>query len=170
MKEKKGRTDVPRARRPVKRPATTNACVRRRRLFTGGRRSFDRLSFCLQEALPTFNFNTPFSASLRLCAGGRVGGSALFPVGGGTSCLRVFVFAPWAGGICVHLCDLWAALCVSVVFSSMTMPLSGRFNRSSVTVEFDASKANSPPFPSRVPPPTPPPGVGRRGHLLVFTP
>ena len=66
-KEKRGRTDVPPARRPVRSDATTNARVRRSRASHRRQAISYRLSFCLQSAWPHFKFsNRPF-ASLRLC-------------------------------------------------------------------------------------------------------
>ena len=50
-------------------------------LLTGDRR-FDRLSFCPNEAEAPNRLSHPPFASLRLCAGGGVGGSAFFRMGG----------------------------------------------------------------------------------------
>jgi hypothetical protein len=88
LKEKRGRTDVPLARRSVRRPAATDARIRRRRASHRRQAISDRLSFCLPEAeAPCRLRHHPF-ASLRF---------------------RVFAFFPWVGGWDLrYLRDLWA--------------------------------------------------------------
>jgi len=91
---------VPRARRPVRKPAAMDARIRSCRASHRRQAIPDRLSFCRKET------ETPYPLSHR----GFVN----------SWCLRVFVVATGAGEwICVYLRDLWAApcaLCASVVF------------------------------------------------------
>ena len=138
---------MPQARRPVRRPAAMNACVRSRRTSHRRQAIPDRLSFCRQEAESLLKPSDPPFASLRLCAfallGGRAESGSIWVICGqiwvgpasplygyaGTSggsaplrlCASAFFFcSPWCLGVLVVLLGGWAALClcVSVVFLS----------------------------------------------------
>ena len=96
---------MPRARRPVRRPAAMDARIRSRRASHRRQAIPDRLSFCRKET------ETPYPLSHRSFVN--------------SWCFRVFVFATGAGEwICVYLLDLrflqagerLCILCASVVF------------------------------------------------------
>ena len=104
---KQGRTHVPQARRPVRRPAATNACVRSRRASHRRQAITDRLSFCRRS---WHRIKSPATAPLRLCdfaLFARVGGfcvsAALRGWEGGWLCV---FWGEWAD--LSDLCDLWA--------------------------------------------------------------
>jgi len=80
MEKKRGRTDVPRARRPVRRPAAMNASVRSRRTSHRRQAIPDRLSFCRHETESLLKLSYRFLVSW--CLGGcDVGGwAALCPL------------------------------------------------------------------------------------------
>jgi hypothetical protein len=66
-KRKRGRTDVPTARRTVRRSGVTDACIRNGRASHRRQAITDRLSFCRQSSAPTPKLSNRLFAPLRLC-------------------------------------------------------------------------------------------------------
>ena len=69
---KLGRTDVPKARRPVRSPAAMDACIRSRRASHRRQAIPDRLSFCRKETEAPYRLSHRPFASLRYWVGGWI--------------------------------------------------------------------------------------------------
>jgi len=94
--QKRGRTDTLRARRPVRRRAATNACVRSMPASHRRQAIPNRLSFCRQETGPFLKLSKRFFATLRLCV-----------FSGGWAALRLRGSAPLR-----FLCDVLVSRCL----------------------------------------------------------
>ena len=77
-----------------------------------------------------------FSASLRFDVEKSVAGFV------NSLCLRVFVFATWAGGICVYLRDLWFLMGGRVALCLLRVSVSLRFEHRTYTQNASTRKQN----------------------------
>ena len=128
----RGRTDVPEARRPVRRPAATDARIRSWRVSHRRQAIPDRLSFWRHEAESLFKLSVRPLVSwwLRRGRGGDLRLSALSAV-----------FPDER--ICDHLCDLWAALCFLCALCLCGQSLSCRAAKRSIRARVDPSWCDS---------------------------